>query len=600
MKSMNTVIRIPLPPEQPEPASASTADKEPQVADRLDLHVEPGSRGSAATVTVRRGGELLACEQFNVAKGKERQKFIEAVRDRLGEDAFHLLDPDVVEQQLVEAAAAIAASPKMPPPADAVELGDGRVVRPERLILPSVSGLAVPRRLDRGGEIVTEWMLYLRWRDGKREATPLPEVLTVDGERIFISPRPPEPPPSMQPGWSAASREAWLAGSTSMPPDEACRLLLESFGRYLDLPPETAAGTVAMLACWSLLSYVFPVFDAVPYLAVGGPAGSGKSRVFELLGQVVLRPLLTSNLSNPALFRSLHSFGGVALLDEAERLRESRSPEVQELLSSLLAGYKRGGCATRCEAAGDGKFVMRHFSVFGPKALASINEVPPTLSTRCLAVQMFRSPPGSRKPRLRVEADAGRWQTIRDALHILAMEYGSEWLSLPARQDVVPEMSGRNFELWQPLLAIAAWLEDHGARGMLDLLRRHALLLIESSREAATPPDDEAILQALARAVGSGIAPTAGELLATVQDAEPSLFHKWSARAVAAHLARYALRSRKCNGRHIFDPSPTDLLRVQQAYGIDLDLPPADPTPDDVPHVPQVPRKRTRQGTWGT
>jgi len=431
-------------------------ESEAQEPEGLDLRADPTGRGTAATVTARLGGpdgEVVACERLDLARGKERQKFISTLRDRLGEDADRLLDAEMVEQQLAEAAADLAAPPPPPAVAEAVELGDGRVVRPERFILPDVSGLAVPRRIVRGGEPVSEWMLYLRWQDGRREAMPLPEVLSVGGERVFIAPRPPEPPPSMPPGWSAASREAWLAGSTSMPPDEACRLLLESFGKYLDLPSETAAGTVAMLSCWSLLSYMFPVFDAVPYLAVGGPAGSGKSRVFELLGQTVLRPLLTSNLSNPALFRSLHSFGGVALLDEAERLKDNRSPEVADLLSSLYAGYKRGGCATRCEGAGDGKFTLRHFSVFGPKALASINEMPSTLATRCLAVQMFRSPPGSRKPRLRVEADAERWQGLRDALHTLAMEHGSEWLDLPARQDVVPEMSGRNFELWQPRVA---------------------------------------------------------------------------------------------------------------------------------------------------
>jgi hypothetical protein len=570
-----------------------------QEPERLHLHADGTGRGTTATVTARRGGpdgEVVACEKFDLAKGKERQKFIEDPRDRLGEDAFHLLDAESVEREMAAMAADLAAPPKAAAPAETVELGDGRVVRPERFILRDVSGLAVPRRIVRGGEPVSEWMLYLRWQDGRREAMPLPEVLTVGGEPVFIAPRPPEPPPSMLPGWSAASREAWLAGSSPMPPDELCRLLIEGFAKYLDLPRESAAGTAVMLTCWSLLSYVFPVFDAVPYLAVGGPAGSGKSRVFELLGQVVLRPLTTSNLSNPALFRSLHGFGGVALLDEAERLRDNRSPEVADLLSSLLSGYKRGGCATRCEAAGDGQFLMRHFSVFGPKALAAINELPPTLATRCLAVPMFRSPPGSLKPRLRVEADAERWQMLRDAMHILAIENGSEWLELPARQNVVPEMSGRNFELWQPLLSIAAWLEDRGAKGLLDLLRNHSVMLIESSREAATPPDDEALLRALARAVGSGIAPTAGELLATVCDADPSLFRHWSPRTVSAHLKRYGLGSRKCNGRHIFEPSPADLLRVQQAYGIDLDLPP-DPTPDNVPDVPYVPRKRARQGT---
>ena len=568
---------------------------------RLHLHAEPTGRGTTATVTARRDGpdgEVVTCERLDLARSKERQKFIEDLRDRLGDDAFHLLDAEAVERDLASMAADLAEPPKAATLAEVVELGDGRVVRPERFILRDVSGLAVPRRILRGGEPVSEWMLYLRWRDGRREAMPLPEVLTVGGEPVFIAPRPPEAPPSMMPGWSAASRSEWLAGSTSMPPDVVCRLLIEGFAKYLDVPSEYAAGTVAMLACWSMLTYIFPVFDGVPYLSVGGPMGSGKSRVFELLSQVVLRPLSTSNVSNPALFRSLHAFGGVALLDEAERLRESRSPEVQELLSSLLAGYRRGGCATRCEAAGDGQFVMKYFSVFGPKALACINELPATLASRCLSVPMFRSPPGSKKPRLRVEADAPRWKMLRDALHILAMEHGSEWLALPARQDVVPEMSGRNFELWQPLLSIAAWLEDRGARGMLDLLRKHATMLIESSREAATPPDDEALLQALARAVGSGIAPTAGELLATVQDAEPSLFHKWSARAVSAHFKRYGIVSRKANGRKFFDPSPADLRRVQDSYGIELDLPTeTDPTPDQRALRTLRTSERARQGT---
>jgi hypothetical protein len=285
----------------------------------------------------------------------------------------------------------------------------------------------------------------------------------------------------------------------------------------------------------------------------------------------------------------------VALLDEAERLRESRSPDVGELLSSLLAGYHRGGCATRCEAVGDG-FELRHFNVYGPKAVACINSLPPALASRCIPVPMFRSPPGSPKPRLRVEQDAERWRTLRDALHSLAMESGPELLDLPRRQDVCPPMSGRHFELWQPLLAIAAWLEDGGAKGLLGLLQRHAAACIEAGIEAATPPDDEALLQALAAAAGRGDRPTAGELLAEVQQADPAMFRGWSARGVSTHLARYGLRSKKTQGRHIFDPRPGDLLGVQQSYGIDLGQAPA---PDDVPLCAPCAPEAGRQGTSG-
>jgi hypothetical protein len=424
----------------------------------------------------------------------------------------------------------------------------------------------------------------------------MPEVLEVDGERVFITPRPDAPPPAMLSAWSQSERGKWLAGEAPMPADKLCRLLLESFAKYLDLPPESAAGTVAMLSTWTMLSYVFPVFDAVPYLAMSGPAGSGKSRVFELLNQLLLRPFSTSNISNPALFRSLHSFGGVALLDEAERLRETRSPDVLDLLSSLLAGYKRGGTATRCEKTGDG-FLMQHYAVYGPKALACINGLPPALASRCISIPMFRSPPGSPKPKLRVEADRERWQALRDGLHGIAMEHGEEWLGLPSRQDVVPEMSGRNFELWQPLLAIAAWFEEQGAGKMLAIMQEHALRSIEQNREASTPPDDELLLQALARFIQGGTNPTAADILAAVQEEDASTFRNWSPRAVSTHLGRYGIRSRKSHGRHLFSPDESDLLRVQTNYSIPLGCNPAppastppNPSPDNVPQrAPHTP-----------
>lgn len=561
----------------------------------LHMHTEPVGRGTVATVTVRAGGpegQVIHVEKLDLARSQSRRKFAMALLDSLG-DACDDVTVEDIEADLLGQAAQLAAPPKPSGPIEEVELGDGRVVRPERFVLPQVSGLAVPRRMLRGGQPATEWLLLLRWHDGSRQAIAMPEVLDAEGEQVFIVPQPDAPPPSMAPGWSAAGRAAWLAGEPVMPPDQACKLLLESFAKYIDLPADTAAGTAAMLATWVMLSYVYHVFDAVPYIAVGGPQGSGKSRVFELLNQMVLRPLSTSNVSNPALFRSLHAFGGVALLDEAERLRDSRSPDVQELLSSLLAGYKRGGSAMRLEKTGDG-FAMQHFAVFGPKALACINGLPPPLASRCIPVPMFRSPPGSPKPMLRVDADGQRWQTIRDALHALAMEHGEDWLALPARQNVVPAMSGRNFELWQPLLALAAWLEDNGVKNLLSLLQEHAIRSIEDAREAATSPDDELLLLALARALLSGVHPTASELLAEVQQEDSAMFRNWSPRAVSTHLARYGIRSRKSHGRHLFTPTESDLLRVQTNYGIPLGLDPGNPSPSPatLPNTPpgNVPR----------
>ena len=65
---------------------------------------------------------------------------------------------------------------------------------------------------------------------------------------------------------------------------------------------------------------------------------------------------------------------------------------------------------------------------------------------------MFRAAPGSDKPRRRIDADAKTWVQLRDDLHALAMGYGLTWIKLAGKTDVCPAMSGRDFELWQPLL----------------------------------------------------------------------------------------------------------------------------------------------------
>ena len=539
------------------------------------LHSDPVGGGTVATVTARKGserGDVLHVEKLDLARSQARKRFSHAVVKALGSDGNDVT-PEAIEQRLAQLAANMTAPAGPSVPTDTEEVGEGRVVRPERFILPQVSGLAVPIRAIRGGRPVHQWQLLLRWQDGRRECVEMPETIEVGGEQVFVVPRPDAPPPSMPPGWSKSGRDAWRAGELPMAPESIFRLLRESFAKYLDLPPETAEGTIVTLATWVVLSYVFPVFDAVPYLAVHGPAGSGKSRIFEILAQLVFRPLSTSNISNPALFRSLDSFGGVALIDEAERLRDSRSPDVAELLSSLLAGYKRGGSATRCEKTGNG-FTMNHYGVFGPKALAGIAGLPPALASRCIPVPMFRSPPGSPKPMLRVGSDSKRWEMIRDALHALAIEHGPGWLALPSRKDVVPAMSGRDFELWQPLLSLAAWLDERAAEKMLPLLREHALRSIEEAREDATPPEDEMLLRALARSVAVFNWLTAAELLGLVQDEDAATFRNWSPRGVASRLSRYGIRSRKSNGRHLFKPSTTDLLRVQENYGIDLEIDP--------------------------
>src|SRR5262249_46659468 len=148
-------------------------------------------------------------------------------------------------------------------------------------------------------------------------------LVLPDGSRLWIHPTPGDFPMRSPPAWRTTARQAWLAGAPAPDPADLFRRVCERIAFFIDLPPAVAVGTVATLALWSLLSYIYQAWDALPYLYIGGPLGSGKSRVFEILGRLVFRPLTTSSLTGPTLFRTLHDRGGSLLLDEAERLKQT-------------------------------------------------------------------------------------------------------------------------------------------------------------------------------------------------------------------------------------------------------------------------------------
>lgn len=533
----------------------------------LTIDCVRSGRNGTVTLTAKLGGDVLAVEAVNLTKPKARSTFADAVcKDRPG------IDRQALESELLRLAADVAAKPEAPPdPSILAELDAAAIVRPERFITPEVSGLAVPTMTTVGDKPVGRWWLYLAWADGKREQRPMASALDLpDGRRLFIHPEPSEPTANMKPGWSKAARRRWLDGEAIPNAAEVFKRICEQVAHFLDLPKERAGGVAATLAVWILLSYTYMAWDAVAYLFIGGPLGSGKSRVFEILSRLVFRPLGSSNMTGAALFRTLHGQGGVLLLDEAERLKNTTDPATAEIVSMLLAGYKRGGTATRLEPLGDSGFKTIQFDVFGPKALACIAGLPPALSSRAIPVTMFRSPPGSEKPRRRIDAEPAGWQRLRDDLHALALAHGSTWLDLPNKIDVCPKMSGRDYELWQPLLSLAWWIESQGARGLLQLLQEHALATIDAGRDDATPDADETLLRILTDEIRMGNAPTPGDILAKAQQADAAGFKAWKPRGVSEHLKRYGAVTHKSCGRKVYGTTLDSLRTIQASYGVDL------------------------------
>jgi hypothetical protein len=544
------------------------------------LQLEHERVNGKVKVTARWRGEAVHMDTLDPASAAHRRRFAKALGAKLPQADEPSIDGELL--RIADATSTASAATAGPD-----ELDLTRIIRPEQFHAAEVSGLTVPVVFGEGGKPAARWRLYLRWADGRREVRELSGWLDGPlGCKLWVHPAPGDPSVTAAPGWSAAARRTWIGGAASPDPAELFRRLCERIALFIDLPTETAAGATATLALWVLLSYCFQAWGAVPYLYVGGPLGSGKSRVFEILARLVFRALTTSNLTAPALFRTLHDRGGTVLFDEAERLRQS-TPDQLEILSMLLAGYKRGGQATRLEPVGD-SFRPVAFDVYGPKALACVAGLPPALASRCIPLMMFRAGPDSPKPARRIDADPAGWQTLRDDLHSLALEHGPVWLELAGRTDVCPKgVNGRSHELWQPILALAAWVESHGAAGLLGLVQQHALAAVEADKDDAVPEADETLLEILAEFVRRGDKPTPGEILTRAKERDPAAFDKWAPQTVSRRLKAYGIAvPKKSHGERRYRAVTPDVLRrVQRHYGIDLGMdapypqesPPIDP-----------------------
>ena len=538
----------------------------------LTIDVAPAGRNGAATLTARLAGDVLHVEKLDLGKSKQRAAFATAVCDgRPG------IDRKALEGELLKLAAELASKPEEPPTDFSAlpEIDASRIVRPERFVTPEVCGLAVPTMTTTGDRVAGRWQLYLRWADGRRERRPLgPSIDLPDGGRLYVHPEPSSPTPAMKPGWTAPARKRWLDGESPPNPADVFKRLCERVAYFLDLPRQQAPGITATLGCWVILTYCYLAWPAVPYLFVGGPLSSGKSRLFDVLARLVFRALTSSNMSAASLFRTLHSNGGTVLLDEAERLRNTRDPDVSEILSMLLAGHKAGGTATRLEPLGESGFRTVSFHVYAPKALACISGLPPALASRAIPIVMFRAGPKSPKPRRRIDADPGRWQRLRDDLHALVLEHGPTFLELPTRDNVCPEMSGRDFDKWQPLLAIGSWLQEAGALGLLGLMQEYALESIDAGRDDQIGDADEILLRILADKRANLETPQPKEILEAAQEAEPNGFRRWTAKGVANALRRYGLATNTYAGRRVYGKvTLADLARIENVYGLALGLP---------------------------
>lgn len=205
-------------------------------------------------------------------------------------------------------------------------------------------------------------------------------------------------------------------------------------------------------ALWVVHTHAIEAAEATPYLWIhSAEKESGKTRTLEVLGLLVFEPMLTSNISDAALFRVIDAERPTVLFDEIDAIFGPRARDREDLRSLLNAGYQRGAFVWRMGGAQYTQ--LERFSVFSAKALAGLGRLPDTLASRSIPIQLKRRTAAERVRRFRRRDARGEAEPVREAI-VEAVGPLLERLQA-ACPSLLTELSDRSQDVWEPLLALA-------------------------------------------------------------------------------------------------------------------------------------------------
>jgi hypothetical protein len=223
--------------------------------------------------------------------------------------------------------------------------------------------------------------------------------------------------------------------------------------RYVSFPDHRQADAVAL---WIVHTWAIDSFDITPRLSVQAPQReSGKTRLLEACGVLILKPRMWILPSPAVIYRTLDLGATSFLLDEVDAIFRGRNADKHDELRAIInEGYSRNGTVPRMVFDPDGKHMkVVEFPVFAPTALAGIGGIHDTIESRSLVIRLQRQKRSGRAAKFRRREVEPRAKALRDRLTLWAGVYGAD---LRAARPVPPDgLSDRAEDIWEPLLAIA-------------------------------------------------------------------------------------------------------------------------------------------------
>jgi hypothetical protein len=155
--------------------------------------------------------------------------------------------------------------------------------------------------------------------------------------------------------------------------------------RYADV----SAFREDLTAHFVLMTWLYDLFTAVPYLRFLGEPGTGKSRMLQVAGHLAYKGIFAGGATTSSpLFRLIEVYRGTLVIDEADYKSSDAWVDIIKILNAGLKGVP----VLRSEKVGD-TYEPRPYDVYGPKILGNRFKFDDwALESRCITLEMDECP----------------------------------------------------------------------------------------------------------------------------------------------------------------------------------------------------------------
>jgi Protein of unknown function (DUF3631)/Toprim-like len=208
-----------------------------------------------------------------------------------------------------------------------------------------------------------------------------------------------------------------------------------------------------LITLWIAMTHAIEAFDYVAYLHIKSPMPEcGKSRLLEVLEALVENPWFTGRVTAAVLMRKIDAEHPIVLLDESDAAFSGEKEYAEALRGMLNSGFHRSGKASACSGQG-ANLTYKDFETFCPKAIAGIGNLPSTVESRSIPMELRRRTKDEPIAKWR-RRDA--WQAAEPLRASLTATLGSAVDTLRVARPALPDgLSDRAEDVLEPLFAIA-------------------------------------------------------------------------------------------------------------------------------------------------